>query len=232
MSRVRAPDKQGCSACQRALRSGKNLANIEHICYIIVVAQTKISHPAEGCFLSNYTVIFMTRIQLAILLGILGGISSLILVSQKISNPTTIWQAGNCQVSERYPENVRRWCNPIQKNAVEHGLDPNLVAAVMLQESGGNPQAYSKSGAVGLMQVMPRNGIAAQFMCNGNPCFTNRPSMSELYNPEFNIEYGTNMLSGLNSKYGNLRDALKAYGPMDVGYRYADIVLEIYYSYR
>ena len=174
----------------------------------------------------------MTRIQLAILLGIFAGISALILVSQQISNPTAIWQVGNCQVSERYPENVRRWCNPIQKNAAEHGLDPNLVAAVMLQESGGNPQAYSKSGAVGLMQVMPRNGIAAQFMCNGKPCFTNRPSMSELYNPEYNIEYGTNMLAGLNSKYGNLRDALKAYGPMDVGYRYADIVLEIYNSYR
>ena len=174
----------------------------------------------------------MTRIQLAILVGIFAGISALILITRLISNPTIVWQTGDCPVSERYPEDVRRWCGPIQQNAVEHGLDPNLLAAVMLQESGGNPQAYSKSGAVGLMQVMPHNGIAAKFMCNGNPCFTNRPSMDELYDPDFNIAYGTNMLAGLNSKYGNMRDALKAYGPMDVGYRYADIVLEIYYSRR
>jgi soluble lytic murein transglycosylase-like protein len=174
----------------------------------------------------------MTRIQFAILVGFFAGISALILIARLISNPTIARQSGNCPVSEDYPEDVRRWCGPIQQNAVEHGLDPNLVAAVMLQESGGNPQAYSKSGAVGLMQVMPRNGLAAQFMCNGNPCFSNRPSMDELYDPEFNIAYGTKMLSGLNSKYGNMRDALKAYGPMDMGYRYADIVLEIYHSRR
>jgi hypothetical protein len=102
-------------------------------------------------------------------------------------------------------------------------LDPNLIAAVMLQESGGQHLAYSHSGAVGLMQVMPRDGIAQKFMCKNGPCFTNRPTISELEDPDFNVAYGTGMLAGLNNRFGNIRDALKSYGPMDVGYSYADI---------
>ena len=56
--------------------------------------------------------------------------------------------------------------------------------------------------------------------------------MNELYDPEFNISYGTRMLSNLNNKYSNLRDALMAYGPANVGYYYADIVLGLYESYK
>jgi hypothetical protein len=36
------------------------------------------------------------------------------------------------------------------------------------------------------------------------------------------------MLAGLLQKYGNTREALKYYGPMNVGYYYADKVLGIY----
>jgi soluble lytic murein transglycosylase-like protein len=85
---------------------------------------------------------------------------------------------------------------------------------------------------VGLMQVMPRDGIAASFQCANGPCFTSRPSMEELFDPEFNIQYGVRMLSGLQKKFGSLRDALMAYGPANVGYYYADIVLAIYQRYQ
>ena len=54
--------------------------------------------------------------------------------------------------------------------------------------------------------------------------------MNQLYDPQFNIDYGAHMLIGLYKKYGNLRDTLKAYGPMDRGYEYADRVLAIYKS--
>lgn len=137
-----------------------------------------------------------------------------------------------CAVSEKYPQSVRQWCNLITRYARQHGLDANLVAAVMLQESGGQPLAYSKSGAVGLMQVMPRDGIAASFMCVNGPCFANRPTIEELQDPAFNIEYGTRMLAGLENRLGSLREALKSYGPKDVGYYYADIVLAIYQRYQ
>ena len=82
------------------------------------------------------------------------------------------------------------------------------------------------------MQVMPRDGIASTFMCINGPCFTNRPTVQELQDPTFNINFGTSMLSGLQAKLGDMREALKYYGPMDVGYTYADKVLGIYASYR
>ncbi len=139
--------------------------------------------------------------------------------------------SNNCALSTKFPGSILQWCSLIESQANQYGLEPGLVAAVMLQESGGNPSAYSVSGAVGLMQVMPSDGLAADFMCNGKPCFGSRPTISELQDPEFNISYGVRMLAGLVQKYGNLRDALKAYGPANYGYKYADIVLQIYQSY-
>lgn len=101
----------------------------------------------------------------------------------------------------------------------------------MLQESGGQPDVISASGAVGLMQVMPKDGIAAGFMCVNGPCFASRPSTQELLDPAFNIDYGVKMLAGLLEKYGNERDALKAYGPLyedpEREYEYADKVSDI-----
>lgn len=141
-------------------------------------------------------------------------------------------ETGECSLSGSYPESVRQWCHLIQNYAAQHGLEANLVAAVILQESGGNPQAYSRSGAVGLMQVMPRDGLAASFMCINGPCFASRPSSTELYDPEFNISYGTQMLSGLIQRRGSTRDGLMSYGPANVGYYYADKVLAIYESRR
>ena len=133
-----------------------------------------------------------------------------------------------CKISPSFPADVRQWCSQIMRHADKNNLDPNLVAAIIWQESGGNPTAYSKSGAVGLMQVMPRDGIAASFQCINGPCFTNRPSINELEKPNFNIKYGTGMIAGLLKRYGNMREALKYYGPMNVGYYYADKVLSIY----
>jgi hypothetical protein len=136
-----------------------------------------------------------------------------------------------CSINSTYPENVLQWCTQIMRHAAKNNFDPNLIAAVIWQESGGNPSAYSKSGAVGLMQVMPRDGIAASFQCINGPCFSNRPSINELEKPNFNIKYGTGMLAGLLQKHGNLREALKFYGPVNVGYYYADKVLNIYQAY-
>jgi hypothetical protein len=141
-------------------------------------------------------------------------------------------EGNDCDVSEKYPESIRQWCGLITNFSEKNNLDPDLIAALIWQESGGNPTAYSRSGAVGLMQVMPRDGLAANFMCQNGPCFASRPSIAELQDPKFNVKYGTGMLTGLLSRYGNMRDALKYYGPKDVGYYYADKVLGIFESYK
>lgn len=154
-------------------------------------------------------------------------------IVQEINNTDSDSLEGenNCTISNAFPQDVRQWCEQIMRHAKKNGLDPDLIAALIWQESGGNPSAYSKSGAVGLMQVMPRDGIAASFQCVNGPCFTNRPTIKELEKPNFNIKYGTGMLAGLLNKYGDLREALKFYGPMNVGYYYADKVINLYQTY-
>ena len=137
-----------------------------------------------------------------------------------------------CSLRSGFDGSVLQWCELIEAYASANGLEPALVAALITQESGGDANAYSGSGAVGLMQVMPRDGLASSFMCAAGPCFTERPSSQELYDPEFNIAYGTRLLASLLQRHGNIRDALKSYGPLDVGYYYADLVLGIFNANR
>ncbi len=144
----------------------------------------------------------------------------------------TLTQSAGCSLPASYPAEVRQWCGLIEAAAGGTGLPANLIAAVVLQESGGDPGAYSSSGAVGLMQVMPRDGIAAEFMCVNGPCFANRPTIAELEDPAFNIQYGSRYLASLVQKHGSIREALFNYGPIDVGYYYADLVLKIYENYQ
>ena len=179
----------------------------------------------------------MTSTQKAIIPGLALGILILVLLSRLI-NPIIIAEAateavalnkgsGSCEFFDRYPSKVQPWCGLIEQAASKHGVDALLIASVMLQESGGQPEIMSTSGAVGLMQVMPRDGIAAGFQCINGPCFASRPSIEELKDPAFNVAYGVRMLAGLIERCGDIREALKSYGPYDVGYRYADQVLTI-----
>jgi hypothetical protein len=133
----------------------------------------------------------------------------------------------DCGLPDRIMDSVRQWCEQIESVAEKYDVEASLIAAVMMQESGGQPEVISASGAVGLMQVMPSDGVASSFMCANGPCFAARPSTSELLDPAFNLDYGVRMIAGLTQKYGDIRDALRSYGPYNVGYYYADKVLAI-----
>ncbi|MBI4957652.1 MAG: transglycosylase SLT domain-containing protein [Myxococcales bacterium] len=56
------------------------------------------------------------------------------------------------------PASVTHWRADIETAAVVHGLPADLVAIVVLVESGGDPAARSPSGARGLMQILPPTG--------------------------------------------------------------------------
>ena len=61
----------------------------------------------------------------------------------------------NSPLSPVFRPEVRFWGADISRWAAQFNLDPNLVATVMQIESCGDPRALSRSGAMGLFQVMP-----------------------------------------------------------------------------
>lgn len=98
------------------------------------------------------------------------------------------------------------YAQAIQREAAVHGMPPELVAAVIKQESGFDASARSGQGAVGLMQVMP---ATAEWISHqrGAPA----AAASRLGDPEVNIAYGAWYLHYLLAKYGDTRVALAAY---------------------
>lgn len=61
---------------------------------------------------------------------------------------------GSRHLGAAVPDSVRRWETLILAATDRYKVDPNLIAALMMTESGGNPNALSSAGAVGLMQVI------------------------------------------------------------------------------
>jgi len=86
----------------------------------------------------------------------------------------------------------------IEMVAREHGVDPTLVKAVALVESGFNPKAVSSKGAQGLMQLMPATA--------------ERYGISDLRDPYQSLRAGAAHLRDLLDEYeGNVTLALAAY---------------------
>ena len=86
----------------------------------------------------------------------------------------------------------------VQQAAERHDLDPALVKAVISTESGWNPTAISRKGAVGLMQLIP--ATAERF------------GVGNAFDPAQNVEGGTSYLKSLLDHYnGDLTKTLAAY---------------------
>ena len=85
----------------------------------------------------------------------------------------------------------------IKQEAESQGLDRGLVKALIHTESGFNPNALSKPGAQGLMQLMP--ATAAHY------------EVTDAFDPEQNIRAGTRHLKHLINRYKEYELALAAY---------------------
>lgn len=105
------------------------------------------------------------------------------------------------------PSDARELAASIVREARAVDLDPLLVAAVIEVESSFRPEAISRAGALGLMQVMPATGawLAARF---GRP---DHATDRHLLDPEWNVALGVRYLALLVRWFGRVDEALVAY---------------------
>lgn len=101
-------------------------------------------------------------------------------------------------ISERTRKAEKEFDHHIFTASNKHRIDPALVKAVILIESGYNPYAVSPKGAVGLMQLMPH--IIDSF------------GIKDAFDPFLNIDGGVRYLSQLLRFFqGDIYLSLAAY---------------------
>jgi soluble lytic murein transglycosylase-like protein len=101
---------------------------------------------------------------------------------------------------------VKRLQPWVREAAQRHGVDVELINALIAVESGFNPRAVSPKGAVGLMQLMPTTAERYLKPHDGSADVAQR-----LAEPRTNIAVGTRLIAELLQRHGRIDLALAAW---------------------
>jgi soluble lytic murein transglycosylase-like protein len=121
------------------------------------------------------------------------------------SIPMPVIQA-TYSVSDPLAESVP-WYQHIQQAAQAYGVDAHLLQALVKVESNFDTYAVSRSGAIGLMQIMPATAIAVAGLRG-----TQQSLSQQLQDPSINVHAGAMYLRSLMDTFSHRLDlALAAY---------------------
>ncbi|HJV61579.1 MAG TPA: lytic transglycosylase domain-containing protein [Albitalea sp.] len=134
---------------------------------------------------------------------------------------------------------VKRVLPWLREAAAAHGVDVELLKAVIAVESGFDAKAVSPRGALGLMQITPETGDRY-----ATPQEARRPALQRLLDPRTNVLTGARMLADLTRRFGRIDLALAAwnagegavrrYGgelpPIAETQAHVQLVLELYWA--
>ncbi|MBN1250141.1 MAG: transglycosylase SLT domain-containing protein [Anaerolineae bacterium] len=117
------------------------------------------------------------------------------------SYPSAAHSTTSSALSSYWHRKVQRWSDLILLEADRRDLDPDFLASLVWMESRGDPNAVGPVGAVGLMQVMPKEAG-----------FSWRPTREVLLDPGTNLFWGTRTLATvIRQGKGDIFNALAAY---------------------
>lgn len=112
------------------------------------------------------------------------------------------------------PHDVAAWRPRIVVAARAANVDPHLLEALLAVESGGDPRAVSRAGALGLLQLMPTTAAEEATRQGLAP-----PDREQLFEPELNLRLGASYLKRMLDRFdGDEAFAVAAYnaGPTRV----------------
>ena len=126
----------------------------------------------------------------------------------------------------------KRYHHFVLEAAARYQVEPEIIKAIILAESGYNPKAVSKVGARGLMQLMPRTARVL--------------GVKDSFKPDHNIDAGVRYFKQLLDQFdGEIKMALAAYNagssnvrkykgvpPFKATRIYIDKVLKYYRAYQ
>lgn len=150
----------------------------------------------------NIQILFVEVIRFFFIFTMIMGVSLVSINNgakddQIINNTRDILQ--NTDFRSIFRHKKERLFHPIiLQEAGRHEIDPALVKAIIMAESGYNPNAISEKGAKGLMQLMPST---AQDL-----------GVEDVFNPQQNISGGVRYFKKLVNRFdGDIKLALAAY---------------------